>query len=68
MRKYLRQLAKARMIREGYPKVNRLMDEGRWRHIVNAYPGFHGSKRPNRNQPILIYPVPKGIKSWRQLG
>ena len=67
MRRYLRSIAKAKMKREGYPKVNRLMDAGRWRHIVNAYPGFFGSKRPTKDQPILIYPVPRGVKSWRDL-
>lgn len=67
MRKYLRAIAKHRMIREGYPKVNRLMNDGRWRRVVNAYPGFVGSKKPSQSQPVLTYPVPKGVKSWREI-
>ena len=38
-----------------------------WRDVIGAYPGFRGSKRPTRNQPVLIYPIPAGVKSWRNL-
>lgn len=50
-----------------YSKVNRRMAYGRWRDVIGAYPGFQGSKRPTRNQPVLVYPVPAGVKSWRDL-
>ena len=67
MRKLLRAMAKAEMKRRGYSKVNRRMSYGRWRDVIGAYPGFRGSKRPGRNQPVLVYPVPAGVKSWRDL-
>ena len=31
------------------------------------YPGFQGSKNPTRHQPVLIYPIPSWVKSWRDL-
>ena len=52
MRKLLRAMAKAEMERRGYSKVN---------------PGFQGSKHPTRHQPVLIYPIPSWVKSWRDL-
>ena len=57
MRKLLRAMAKAKMERRGYSKVNRRMDMGRWREIVKAHPGFHGKKRQRKGsrQPILRY-------------
>lgn len=67
MRKLLRAMAKAEMKRRGYSKVNRRMSYVRWRDVIGAYPGFRGSKRPGRNQPVLVYPVPAGVKSWRDL-
>ena len=65
MRKLLRKMTKAEMERRGYSKVNRRMMY--WRDVIGAYPGFRGSKRPTRNQPVLVYPVPAGVKSWRDL-
>lgn len=38
-----------------------------WRDVIGAYPGFQGSKRPTRHQPVLIYPIPSWVKSWRDL-
>lgn len=56
MRKFLRNMAKAKMKEMGYSKINKRMDRGRWREIVGAYPvnlftgkkmsmNFHGRKR-----------------------
>lgn len=56
MRKLLRNMARTRMKRLGYSKVNKRMGHGRWREIVNAYPinvatgmkmpkGYRGNKR-----------------------
>ena len=38
MRKFLRNMAKAKMKEMGYSKINKRMDRGRWREIVGAYP------------------------------
>ena len=38
MRKFLRNMARAKMKRMGYSKINKRMDRGRWREIVGAYP------------------------------
>lgn len=38
MRKLLRQMARAKMTRKGYSKVNKRMGHGFWRTVVNAYP------------------------------
>lgn len=40
MRKLLRSMAKAEMVRRGYSKVNRRMSHsyGGWRTVINAYP------------------------------
>lgn len=65
MRKLLRAMAKAEMERRGYSKVNRRMMY--WRDVIGAYPGFQGSKHPTRHQPVLIYPIPSWVKSWRDL-
>ena len=65
MRKLLRAMAKAEMERRGYSKVNRRMMYGR--DVIGAYPGFQGSKHPTRHQPVLIYPIPSWVKSWRDL-
>ena len=67
MRKLLRAMAKAEMERRGYSKVNRRMAYGRWRDVIGAYPGFQVSKNPTRHQPVLIYPIPSWVKSWRDL-
>lgn len=58
MRKLLRSMAKAEMVRRGYSKVNRRMSHsfGGWRAIVDAYPtnlvtgkqmakNYHGRKK-----------------------
>ena len=65
MRKLLRRMAKAEMKRRGYSKVNRRMTY--WRDMIGAYPGFRGSKTPTRKQPVLIYPIPTWVKSWKDL-
>lgn len=55
MRKFLRNMAKAKMKEMGYSKVNKRM-RGNWREIIGAYPvnlftgkkmskSFHGRKR-----------------------
>ena len=38
MRKLLRSMAKAEMVRRGYSQVNRRMGFGVWRSVVGAYP------------------------------
>ena len=38
MRKLLRSMAKAEMVRRGYSKVNRRIGYGSWRAVINAYP------------------------------
>jgi len=38
MRKFLRNMAKAKMKEMGYSKINKRMDHGRWREVVGAYP------------------------------
>ena len=38
MRKLLRSMAKAEMVRRGYSKVNRRIGYGSWRPVINAYP------------------------------
>lgn len=40
MRSLLRNMAKAEMVRRGYPKVNRQMHRlyGDWRSLIGAYP------------------------------
>ena len=68
MRKLLRNMAKARMKKMGYSKVNKRMDRGRWREIVGAYPvnlftgkkmpkSFHGRKRnkPGSYSSLFAY-------------
>ena len=59
MRKLLRSMAKAKMERMGYSKVNRRMAYGQWREVLGkwAYPGFYGKKYRNKGsrQPILKY-------------
>lgn len=59
MRKLLRSMAKAKMKKMGYSKVNRRMAYGRWREILGkgAYPGFYGKKKQNKHslQPVLKY-------------
>ena len=58
MRSLLRNMAKAEMVRRGYPKVNRQMHRlyGDWRSLIGAYPtslttgkpmakNFHGKKK-----------------------
>ena len=57
MRKLLRAMAKAEMLRRGYSKVNRRMGNGRWREVAKAHPGFRGKKRQCKGstQPILRY-------------
>lgn len=57
MRKLLRSMAKAKMRKAGYTKVNRRMSY-QWRQVIGAYPDFRGKKRPDKNQPILTYPAP----------
>ena len=44
MRKLLRTMAKAEMVRRGYSKVNRRMMY--WRDVIGAYPGFSIPSRP----------------------
>lgn len=53
-RKHLRNLARARMEREGVQRVNRYLGPN-WRRVMQVYPKFIGKKRPGSNQPILIY-------------
>lgn len=59
MRKLLRIMAKAKMERMGYSKVNRRMAYGQWRRVLGpgAYPDFYGKKRQRKGswQPILKY-------------
>lgn len=45
MRKLLRSMAKAEMVRRGYSKVNRRMSHsyGGWRTVINAYPHQSGN-------------------------
>ena len=49
MRKMLRSMAKARMMKNGTTKINKRMSDGRWRRYVNAYPvnAITGKKMPN---------------------
>lgn len=59
MRKLLRSMAKVKMERMGYSKVNRRMAYGQWRRVLGpgAYPDFQGKKRQSKGsrQPILKY-------------
>lgn len=59
MRKLLRSMAKAKMERMGYSKVNRRMRYSQWRRVLGerAYPDFYGKKRQRKGsrQPILKY-------------
>lgn len=59
MRKLLRSMAKAKMERIGYSKVNRRMRYSQWRRVLGewAYPDFYGKKRQRKGsrQPILKY-------------
>lgn len=59
MRKLLRSMAKAKMKRMGYSKVNRHMAYGEWRNVLGkgAYPGFYGNKKQKKGsrQPVLKY-------------
>lgn len=59
MRKLLRSMAKAKMRKMGYAKVNRCMAYGNWRTVLGkgAYPGFRGQKKQKKGsrQPILRY-------------
>lgn len=68
MRKILRSMAKAKMTKMGYSKVNKRMSKGRWREIVGAYPvnvftgkkmpkSFRGSKRTRRgsHNSLFVY-------------
>lgn len=61
MRKLLRNMAKAEMVRRGYSKPNRAMSHGRWRSFVNAYPmsvdtgkrmkkSFYGKKKYDKGR------------------
>lgn len=38
MRKLLRSMAKAKMARMGYSKINKRMRRGQWRELTGAYP------------------------------
>lgn len=38
MRKLLRSMTKAEMVRRGYSKVNRRIGYSSWRAVINAYP------------------------------
>ncbi len=66
MRKILRNIAKAKMTKMGYSKVNKRMGKGRWREIVGAYPtdvitgrkmpkNFRGSKRTQRGSHYSLF-------------
>lgn len=59
MRKLLRSMAKAKMKRMGYSKINRHMAYGEWRRVLGkgAYPGFYGNKKQKKGsrQPVLKY-------------
>ena len=50
MRKLLRSMAKAKMERMGYSKVNRRMRYSQWRRVLGewAYPDFYGKKRQRK--------------------
>ncbi len=56
MRKFLRNMAKAKMAQMGYSKINKWMRFGQWRQVIDAYPvnvvtgekmpkTFHGKKK-----------------------
>ncbi len=50
MRKLLRNMAKAEMVRRGYSKVNRRIGYGSWRTVIDAYPiNLVTSKKMARN-------------------
>lgn len=60
MRSLLRNMAKAEMVRRGYPKVNRQMHRlyGDWRSLIGAYPtsltngkGFPWSEEVSEGPP-----------------
>lgn len=68
MRKMLRNMARAKMAREGYSKVNKRMGNGFWRKVVNAYPtnvisgkkmskNYHGHKRNKKGSynSLFVY-------------
>lgn len=66
MRKMLRSIAKARMARKGYTRINRRMSAGWWRRHVNAYPlnvetgarmsiDFCGRAKNNKRQGQFTY-------------
>lgn len=67
MRKFLRNMAKAKMARMGYSKINKRM-RGHWREVIGAYPiniitdrqmskSFHGRKRnkPGSYSSLFAY-------------
>lgn len=74
MRKFLRNMAKAKMKEMGYSKINKRMDRGRWREIVGAYPVnlFTGKKdvqelpRPQAEQAGLLR-LPLRVLSYDSL-
>lgn len=68
MRRLLRTMAKAKMARRGYSKVNKRMSRGRWREVLKIVPteartgrklgyDFLGRKKQHKGskQPILAY-------------
>lgn len=66
MRKMLRNMAKAKMARNGVTKINKRMSHGRWRRYINAYPvnavtgagmprDFLGKKRGKGHRDDCLY-------------
>lgn len=67
MRKLLRNMAKAKMARMGYSKINKCMDNDRWCEVIGAYPvnvvtgkrmskSFHGKKKPKSgDRHLFVY-------------
>lgn len=64
MRSLLRNMAKAEMVRRGYPKVNRQMHRlyGDWRSLIGAYPTSLTTGKPMANQWQRISMVRRSIR------